>query len=231
MTLLSGGGELRVFSSTVCAYYESGDKVGKLLGWASLIPFLSAFFQLVHVYTRRELRSAMVLIGGVANQIISVSLKEIIQESRPRSCQAVQACKSFGMPSSHSQCISFVTAIYIMIILDRPAESALGRAVQRMQGAALVVACGLVAWSRVYLGYHTTMQVYVGLSLGVAFGLMWYAVMLRAARYFPSLVASPLCAALGMKDSSGIPDVVAFEYDNALHAQRGTGSQNQKKRE
>jgi len=54
---------LRVFSNSVCALYATGDKLGKFLGWVSMLPFLSIFFQLTHLYLTRELQSLLIFTG------------------------------------------------------------------------------------------------------------------------------------------------------------------------
>ena len=53
---------------------------------------------------------------------------------------------------------------------DRP-WSVLERALVSVLG---VVVAALVAWSRIYLGYHTTRQVLVGTGAGVVSALAWF---------------------------------------------------------
>lgn len=59
------------------------------------------------------------------------------------------------------------------------------------------------------------LQVAAGLALGTALGLLWHGAVCRLSPHLPALEATWACRVLGMKDSAHLPDVVAFEYENA----------------
>jgi len=79
----------------------------------------------------------------------------------------------------------------------------------------------LTMYSRVYLGYHTVGQVYAGGLLGLFLGALWFwfvnSVLIHT---FPMLESTPICEYLCIKDSSHIPDVLRFEYQNARAARK-----------
>ena len=88
------------------------------------------------------------------------------------------------MPSSHSQFIAFFSVTVTLFLLLRhtpppPKERGLHTHLPYWQRVLLSVAVLLVAAamgpSRVYLSYHTPLQVIVGISAGVLSAILWYA--------------------------------------------------------
>mmetsp|Transcript_7506 Transcript_7506/g.21257 ORF Transcript_7506/g.21257 Transcript_7506/m.21257 type:complete len:163 (+) Transcript_7506:512-1000(+) len=144
------------------------------------------------------------------NVAVGVAAKEIIQQPRPSTCHALSDCDTHGMPSSHSQCISFAALVFISLAVQRPAPTLPGRLWQGIQGTASVAVCGAVAWSRVYLGYHSLEQVIAGLLVGAAVGGLWAWGVAAAGRALPEVEGWPICQRLGLRDSSHLPDLVAF---------------------
>ena len=67
------------------------------------------------------------------------------------------------MPSSHAALIFFAAVTYMLLITRTPASSLPAvrwqRALHMAQGAALGLLAVAVAYSRIYLGYHTISQV------------------------------------------------------------------------
>ena len=73
-----------------------------------------------------------------------------------------------------------------------------------------------VAWSRVYLRYHTIKQVTVGFSFGILFGFLWYYIVETIFRPFiyPTLVGNPISKFLLLRDSSHVGNVFQFDEDS-----------------
>lgn len=85
------------------------------------------------------------------------------------------------MPSSHSQFMGYFAAYVAMTLYSgRHTGNKTSRAV-RATFAILVSAA--VCASRVYLAYHTEKQVYIGSSIGLIFGIVWYTVLEPLRRY------------------------------------------------
>lgn len=67
------------------------------------------------------------------------------------------------MPSSHTQLIFFASVTYMLLITRAPASSLPAvrwqRAFHIAQGTGLGLLAVAVAYSRIYLGYHTISQV------------------------------------------------------------------------
>lgn len=77
-------------------------------------------------------------------------------------------------------------------------------------------------YSRVYLGYHTVAQVFAGATLGTVLGAVWFWVVNSVMFcYFPVIEESAFGRMFYVKDTSHIPNVLKFEYDNARAARKG----------
>lgn len=103
-------------------------------------------------------------------------LKRHIKEERPK----IMHGKGYGMPSSHAQFVTFF-AVYLALFLmarHRPHETDTHTPLSTLERGfvSLLVACGAaaVAGSRVYLGYHTSKQVWVGIAAGASFAICWF---------------------------------------------------------
>lgn len=71
----------------------------------------------------------------------------------------------------------------------------------------------LVAYSRVYLEYHTVEQVIVGGAIGRAFGAIWFfLVHYIFSRYFAVITSWKASEFLMIRDYSPIPNVQLFQY-------------------
>lgn len=87
----------------------------------------------------------------------------------------------------------------------------------------LVGLAGLVAFSRVYMSYHTASQVIWGSAIGSGAAFFWFFVVTRVLRpyTFRWMTQTYLFRLFLVKDSSHICDLVLFEYKqvgNASHA-------------
>nr|GFA43153.1 lipid phosphate phosphatase gamma-like [Tanacetum cinerariifolium] len=80
----------------------------------------------------------------------------------------------------------------------------------------------LTMWSRVYLGYHTVGQVFAGAALGIVVGVVWFKVVNGYIKdvWFLRIEESFIGKWLYIKDTSHIPNLLEFEYENARAARR-----------
>jgi len=148
------------------------------------------------------------------------------------------------MPSSHSQFMSFF-AVYLALAVLRSFH---GWPKWQANGiiAWAAISTALVAYSRYvhlsafikklphplltlltlsyptssarwYLVYHTLAQVLVGLAIGAVAGAAWFYVVDPLLDRL-GVFTSPLARALLVRDYRPIPNVVQFEYENAVRA-------------
>jgi dolichyldiphosphatase len=176
-------GTYKPFSFTY-VLYKSGDRLGQALALVSLLPVFAMVSYATLFLARRDLHILTLTAGHVVNEIINYVLKNTIKEPRPPHPfpQHHDNVPAFGMPSDHSQFCGFA-ASYITLWLtfarasraaSRGRVAAAGRTATACCAIVAWLACGAVAWSRVYLGYHSVSQVAAGVCLGAAVGASWY---------------------------------------------------------
>ena len=82
-----------------------------------------------------------------------------------------------------------------------------------------------VAYSRVYLGYHSWAQVVAGASIGASVALVWFATTCQLARWFPAMQRWHLAHALRVKDTWQIHDQLQAEYEMTCPPAGSSGRQ------
>jgi dolichyldiphosphatase len=117
--------------------------------------------------------------GQLACEALNFVLKRILKEERPKQMHG----KGYGMPSSHAQFVAFFSLSLTLFLLFRHVPKKPTRShtplslVARVGLSGLALTCaGLVAWSRIYLSYHTPKQVVVGLLAGAVSAVGWFGV-------------------------------------------------------
>lgn len=158
--------------------YDSEDQFAKVLAYISLAPILIGVAHLAITYAYRNLNSAIFLAGQGVSLLVNKFLKETIQQDRPNIVKfAIKTRKTYGMPSDHVQYMSFF-AIYFMLFtvtLRRyKDELFIDSVIKVIEVFAALFLTVLVGISRVYLGYHTVNQVFVGGIVGTSLALTWW---------------------------------------------------------
>lgn len=155
--------------------YDPNDLISMASVHMSLLPIYIMVFYTAWFLITREIEPVVIvgghLIGEVANKVI----KKLIKQPRPdfhKDFGSGSYSLSFGMPSAHSQFMGLFGAYFVCIFLFRMCH--LTR-LQRWFGCfVLVVSSTAVAFSRVYLLYHTTQQVAVGIMFGTFLGIFYF---------------------------------------------------------
>ncbi|POO01610.1 Phosphatidic acid phosphatase type 2/haloperoxidase [Trema orientale] len=204
--------------------YQRGDQLGHFLAWISLVPvFISLGGFVSHFIFRRELQGMFFALGLLVSQFINELVKKSVQQARPETCALLEMCDSHGWPSSHSQYMFFF-AMYFTLLTFK--STGVWDTNKKVFVNSLHWSLALLTmYSRVYLGYHTVAQVFAGAALGIVVGASWYWVVnFVLFRYFPAIEESSFGRKFYIKDTSHIPNVLKFEYDNARAARKTLAS-------
>jgi dolichyldiphosphatase len=149
--------------------YSQNDILGKPMAVLSLVPISLIVAYLTLIVVNRDTKILALFIGQLLNEGINKILKNTIKEPRPSS---LIRDGSYGMPSSHSQFMFFFCSVCILYLRNNQLE--LARWMKPFLSMGVIGASIGVAWSRVYLRYHTVEQVVAGSILGIAIGTIWY---------------------------------------------------------
>lgn len=130
------------------------------------------------ILLRRELTFINALIGQLACEGFNWALKRLIKQPRPTD----RLGAGYGMPSSHSQFLGFFAAFFLLhFYLNRPPllkPRTLINSMRRFEHALAMLLIAsisvLTCYSRHHLHYHTPLQIFVGVSVGLTFGATYY---------------------------------------------------------
>lgn len=194
------------FLALTAVRYGRGDLLGKCLALVSLAPIFLLAQLAALVAVRRDWPTLVLLAGQLLNDRFNALLKSFLRQARPEACEL----EDFGMPSNHAQFMGFLLC-YSALFLHQRCDCPRWEAAAWVAGTAALTA--LVCVSRIYLAYHTTGQVLVGLGVGLAAGGCWFAAYVaRLERLGSALAGSRLGRSLLLKDHSGIRNVLRFEW-------------------
>lgn len=125
---------------------------------------VSALFG-VFVIWRHDAEALWFAGGSVLNAMLSVLLKQILNQERPSTVKSDP-----GMPSSHSQSIFFAVMFTILSSVELLSINAL-----TITSSCLALAFGsYFSYLRVSQKLHTVSQVVVGAVVGSTFSILWY---------------------------------------------------------
>ncbi|KAK3586693.1 hypothetical protein CHS0354_039164 [Potamilus streckersoni] len=197
--------------------YPKGDFIGYILAWFSLLPFCILVGFVTLIIFRRDCHTISYFCGLLLNEVLNWILKHLIREDRPRRDIDILFTE-YGMPSSHAQFMYFF-ACYLVLFLFVRIYRNYNLIDELWKYATCVggfICASLVAYSRVYLGYHTYKQVFCGASIGAVLGCVWFSVVqFMFTPVFPFLASSPVGEFLMLRDSTLIPHVLWFEYTSS----------------
>ena len=200
--------------SLTAVVYPRGDRLGQLLAATSMLPLVLVVSLVTCVLCRRDLHSSFMLLGQLLNELLNKAIKETVREARPQGAPA----DDFGMPSSHSQFMWYFAAYHVLFVHSRAAHH---NRLEVLGSCMLAVMCAVaVAYSRVYLLYHTIEQVVVGGVLGVTCAVLWRAVTIKwfAPSVFPALEATALAKRFHFHDASHVDNIFAASAELARKA-------------
>lgn len=199
--------------------YPEGDKLGLILAWFSMLPFIYIVSLCTLILFRRDIQTIMYLAGFSVSGVINHYLKITFKQQRPeRTRDRVDFYEIHGMPSAHAQSFFyFMTYLALFIILksQMPGSPNIRSIRHRVFVFLQFTAACLVAYSRVYLYYHTVAQVIVGGLLGTIFGCIWYYfINYQFIKYVPWIIDHWIAKYLMIRDYSSIPHIIHFQYES-----------------
>ncbi|KAI0024501.1 PAP2 superfamily protein [Xylariomycetidae sp. FL0641] len=189
-------------------HYDPTDRISYLCAWLALIPQGLCVMYATLVWSTREIEIALMFAGQLACEALNFALKRLIKEERPRRMNG----KGYGMPSSHAQFVAYfsVSMALFLILRHRPLSPGVRRrnhSPMTMPERVFWSVAGLgmaaaVAWSRVYLNYHTEKQVLVGSLAGTVSAVGWFVVttILRQSGWLEWALDTPVAKWLRVRD-------------------------------
>ncbi|PSK75950.1 hypothetical protein CJJ07_004243 [Candidozyma auris] len=156
--------------------YNPNDLISTVCVQFSLLPIYIMVFYTSWFLITREIEPVIAVGGHLLGELTNKVVKCIVKQPRPdfhKDFGAGSYGLTYGMPSAHSQFMGFFASYYICTILMKVPLRRGGKAVGVL---ALGSAAFGVAFSRVYLMYHTIEQVFVGVLVGLVMGTGYFVV-------------------------------------------------------
>ncbi|XP_067940138.1 dolichyldiphosphatase 1-like [Watersipora subatra] len=194
--------------------YPTGDVIGYVLAWASLLPIFIFVSISTLILFRRDLHTICMGIGVLLNEALNKILKRLIADERPL-VPGRHNHHGYGMPSDHSQYMAFFSLYCLLFLYFRThrTDTIIGKFWKVSMGTTVVAAAAFCCYSRYYLLYHTAMQVYGGILVGLFSGLIWFiCVHLIFTPHFSYITSWKVCEFLLIRDYTLIPNTLWFEY-------------------
>lgn len=179
------------------------DPLSLLSAYLSLLPQALLIAYTTLALCTREAEVLLLLAGQLACEALNFVLKRVIRQDRPRHIHFdATATKGYGMPSSHAQFVSFWAVSVVLFLLVRHRGGGTAVVVRGVVGVGVVGVAAAVAWSRVYLGYHTGGQVLAGCGVGVGCGVGWFGVVdvVRRMGWLGAVLEWPVVRLLRVRD-------------------------------
>ncbi|KAF5825404.1 phosphatidic acid phosphatase type 2/haloperoxidase [Dunaliella salina] len=165
-------------------------------------------------FTTREVHMVFILFGCFVCEFMARALKHVVQQPRPlETCESLGVCASPGFPSSHTQLMFFLTATRVSMLLRLFEQKQVHTIFLGLfESVTILFLAAAVAWSRVYLGYHTLGQVLAAAAIGSMLGMAWIWLTARLGGTFSNVSTSPFGHWMNLKNSWGMADVLYMEY-------------------
>ncbi|GAP84041.1 putative pap2 domain protein [Rosellinia necatrix] len=173
--------QLTSFSLTH-VHYDPADPISYLCAWLALVPQAICVMYVTLIWSTREIEIVLLGAGQFVCEVLNFALKRLIKEERPPRMNG----NGYGMPSSHAQFVTYFAVSLVLFLLLRhqppgPGQRKRNHTPMTMLERVFWSVVGLVgaftvAWSRVYLNYHTERQVLVGCTAGMVIAVSWFGV-------------------------------------------------------
>ncbi|KAA3677319.1 dolichyldiphosphatase [Paragonimus westermani] len=201
--------------------YPKGDIIGKVLAYFSTTPIIIVVGLITLTVFRRDLHTIFLLLGVILNELLNTVMKKTLRQSRPIATHNSKL-SSYGMPSSHAQFVGFFCLYSVFFIrFRRLSEKFCRPKIRLLLYIASVVTGALTCYSRLYLLYHTTEQIVIGLVMGLFLALGWFPLVHSVLTpLFPRICNLFIGRVLMLQDFTRIPNVFLFEYTNSVNWNR-----------
>ncbi|KAI0122826.1 hypothetical protein BJ170DRAFT_113655 [Xylariales sp. AK1849] len=189
-------------------HYDPTDNLSYVCAWLALVPQGLCVVYVTLIWSTREVEIALLFAGQLACEALNFALKRLIKEERPRRMNG----KGYGMPSSHSQFVVYfaVSMVLFLMLRHQPAGGQARRrnhtpmTLAERAAVSFLALClaGTVAWSRIYLNYHTEKQVMVGCAAGAVSAVGWFVIttVIRRSGWLAWAVDQPVSKYLRVRD-------------------------------
>lgn len=154
--------------------YDPTDWVAAVCVQFSLLPIYIMVFYTAWFLITREIEPVIMVGGHLVGEVTNKFIKSIVRQPRPdfhKNFGTSSYGLTYGMPSAHSQFMGFFAVYFVFTVWGRVPMT---KGSRLCTSAMLVGSALMVAFSRVYLMYHSLAQVVVGVLVGATLATAFY---------------------------------------------------------
>jgi len=159
-------------------HYNPNDPISWVCAFLALVPQGLCVVYATLIWSTREIEIFLMFAGQMGCEVLNFALKRIIKEERPKEMNG----NGYGMPSSHAQFVTYFSLSLTLFLLLRhsPPKNTIAShrplTIEVRIGVSILalICASIVAWSRVYLNYHTPKQVLIGATAGAVSAILWF---------------------------------------------------------
>lgn len=187
-------------------HYDPTDPISYFCAWLALVPQGLCVVYATLVWSTREFEILLMFAGQMGCEALNFALKRLIKEERPKQMFG----KGYGMPSSHAQFVAYFSVTLMLFLLFRhtppkqatPLHTPLSLPSRILLSMLALCSAASVAWSRIYLNYHTEKQVLVGCAAGALSAVLWFlaTTILRQTGLLQWILGTPIVRHFRMRD-------------------------------
>ncbi|KAL9533404.1 putative dolichyldiphosphatase [Sphaerulina musiva] len=157
-------------------HYNPHDIFSWISAYLALVPQALIISYVTLIWATREIEVVIMFAGQLGCEGLNWILKRYFREARPTETIG----KGYGMPSSHAQYAFYFATYLSLFLLFRQTPSPNSHPI--LLTLLTLLSASAVAYSRIYLTYHTSSQVLVGCAAGAGCALAWFCATAMARR-------------------------------------------------
>lgn len=157
-----------------------------ILDILTIYPLAIIIASIFYSFISQNFIGILFAIGSIIEIIFNMGLKKITNYMFPKfkpflrpnppniGCGYIPNCNNtiltYGMPSGHAQSAATIAVFWVLYILDNYSLNIYSY----LSIISLILVSMMVAYSRIYLGCHNILQVFVGSIIGLIYGVVLY---------------------------------------------------------
>jgi dolichyldiphosphatase len=203
--------QLKPFSLTYVVYNKNDKYIGFIMSLFTLLPVFLVVMYVTLVVSRRNLHTMYVFVFQLVNEVLNFLLKNYFKQQRPDSSTKTD---DYGFPSNHSQFVTFFAVYWSFYFIFRNNAQFTNKLYTIFMVSAISIGCGITCYSRVYLGYHTPIQIYGGIFFGFIFGAITFVFYDTCCKSFLHWIESTIIGKyFYLRNTEHIVNLLKYEYE------------------
>ena len=201
---------LKPFSLTYVVYNKHDKYIGFIMSLFTLLPVFLVVMYVTLIISKRNLHTIYVFLFQLINEGLNFILKNTFKQQRPDSSTKTD---DYGFPSNHSQFVTFFAIYWSFYFIFRKNAQFTNKLYTIFMVLFISIGCGTTCYSRVYLGYHTSIQIYGGIFFGFIFSTITFMFYNTSKPFLYWIEDSIIGKYFYLRNTEHIGNILKYQYD------------------